>query len=346
MFKRLLVVAVFLAIGLVLPSLARVYADVRIFVYPVKLEMPVSPGGSLTKEITIENRDEESVKIRTYVMDYRIKKNNKFEFSPPGHESYSAARWITLDKADFTIPPRKKEKVNATLKVPTGAEPSGHYVVIFFETVGKLSPGKTGVIPQGRIATLVLQYSPGNIVAKGRVKEFTIPKYFYSRPKSFLFGGEQPIPWSMVFENHGNVHLNIDAQIDFSDFRGKSLHITKPQRITILPNTERELQGRWENAPTFGKFTAILKVTYDKRIETKTANFYVIPVKGLIVTGAGVVLLIFVLGLAYWLGQRRAAGAKVACPKCNGLIDKEAASCPHCGYTFSRAFSRRRNPNR
>lgn len=137
-------------------------ADIKFYVYPIKLEMPVAPGGSLEKEIKVQNQHKDPLTIRTYVMDYEISKNNEFAFYPPGYESYSCARWISLNKADFNIPAGGEETVLVTLNVPKKVEPSGHYAVIFFESVGKeLKKGTSGVIAQGRIGTLILQSTPG-----------------------------------------------------------------------------------------------------------------------------------------------------------------------------------------
>jgi hypothetical protein len=256
--------------------------------------MPAAPGEKLTKEVKIINQGEDTLNLRTYVMDYTISENNEFTFYPPGYQSYSCAKWISLDKADFSIPKDGEKTVQVTLDVPQDVEPSGHYAVIFFESIGEeLEEGKSGVVAQGRIGTLVLQSTPGEEIIEGKIKKLEIPRHFFSSPKFLFYGGSLSVPWRMVFENSGNVHLNLETTLDFVNWQGKTIHSTEPARITSLPDTDREIKGTWDTAPTFGKFKAICKVTYgDGKLATSTLTFYVIPVKALV---AGVVILLILI---------------------------------------------------
>jgi len=318
--------------------------DVKFYVYPLKLEMPVSPGESLTEEIKILNQGSELLNIRTYVMDYEIDENNEFTFFPPGYESYSAASWISLDKADFSISTGEEETLEVTMTIPEETEPGGHFAIIFFESVGSIEPGKSGVVVQGRIGTVVLQSSPGEEKEEGYIKSFTIPKYFFPKSRSLLWGEREPLPWEMVFHNSGNVHLNIENTIDFLNWRGKSVHKTEPQRITTLPNTDRKLKGEWEEMPAIGRFTAICKVAYVQgKLETKTISFYIIPIKTLIIIGIALVLLILLIVFIYKLGQRRAKTNKMPCPKCKKSIDKDSLFCPYCGEKIKGKVDKRKN---
>jgi len=349
MFKRIFQIVILLSLFLFF-AFSTQAQDVKFYVYPLKLEMPVSPGESLTEEIKILNQGSEPLNIRTYVMDYEIDENNEFTFFPPGYESYSAASWITLDKADFTIPAGEEEILEVTMSIPEETEPGGHYAIIFFESVGSIEPGKSGVVVQGRIGTVVLQSSPGEEKEEGYIKSFTIPKYFFPKSRSLLWGEREALPWEMLFHNSGNVHLNIENTIDFLNWRGKSIYKTDPQRITTLPNTDRRLKGKWEEAPTIGKFTAICKVAYGQgELDTKTISFYIIPIRTLIIIGIGLILLVLLIVLIYKLGQRRAKAKEIICPKCEKLIDKDSLFCPYCGERIKKEKikqkSRKKRPN-
>lgn len=288
-------------------------AAVKFYVSPLKLEMPTAPGGSLTENITIINQFPRPLTIKAYVMDFKINKNNSFEFYPPGYETYSCASWIALSETNFTLAGSQEKKVALTLNVPQNAEPSGHYAVVFFESVGKpLGKETTGVVTQGRIGTLVLQYTPGQEKKSGRIDEFHVPKYTWSAPKNFLFGGTQPVPWRMVFENRGNMHINLESNVEILGGNGKSVYVSKPQRITVLPNTRRELSSNWDKAPTFGSFKAVLRTSYSdseggSKTEYKTITFYIVPVRALLITFVVIVLGIVITILAYKFGKKRAA---------------------------------------
>ncbi len=286
-------------------------AAVKFYVSPLKMEMPVAPGGSLTEQVTIINQFPTPLTIRSYVMDYEIKIDNSFEFFPPGYETYSCANWIALSEPNFTLAGNQEKKVALTLNVPKDAEPSGHYAVVFFESVGKpLGENTTGVITQGRIGTLVLQSSPGEAKRSGRVTSFDVPKYIWSTPKNFLFGGAQSVKGDMVFENKGNVHLNLECKFEILGGNGKSLYATDPERITILPKTKRKLDFDWDKAPNFGKFKAVLKTSFsdteNSKTQYKTITFYIIPIRAILITFIVIILVIVITILAYKFGIRRA----------------------------------------
>lgn len=310
---------------------------VKFFVHPMKLEMPVKPGESLSREITIENQFPTPLTIRTYAMDYEIKADNTFEFFPPGYESYSCANWITLSDSQFTLEGNQQKTVTLSLAVPAKVEPKGHYAVVFFESVGKpLAENTTGVITQGRIGTLVLQYVPGQGKLSGFIESFNIPKYFWSTPKFIFFGGTQMVPWQMVFKNAGNIHLNLENTVQILDIRGKSVYTSTPQRITVLPGTSRELKGTWDNAPTFGVFKAINKATFtdaegNNRTDSKTLTFYIIPGRAIAITLGIIILVILIILLAYKLGKKRAKKNQIPCQNCKKLVDKNTTYCPNCG---------------
>ena len=288
-------------------------AAVKFYVSPLKLEMPTAPGGTLAEDIAIINQFPTPLTIKAYVMDFKIKEDNSFEYYPPGYETYSCASWITLSETNFTLAGNQEKKVALTLNVPQDAEPSGHYAVVFFESVGKpLGEETTGVITQGRIGTLVLQYTPGQEKKSGRITEFHVPKYTWSAPRIFLFGGAQSVPWRMVFENRGNVHINLESKVEILGGNGKSVYVSTPQRITVLPNTKRELSSNWDKAPTFGSFKAVLRTSYSdpkggSKTEYKTITFYIVPVRALLITFAVIILGIVITILAYKFGKKRAA---------------------------------------
>ena len=285
---------------------------VKFYVTPLKLEMPTAPGGSLTEGITILNQFPTPLTIKAYVMDFKINEDNSFEFYPPGYATYSCANWITLSESNFTLAGNQGKEVALTLNVPGDAESGGHYAVVFFESVGKpLGQNITGVITQGRIGTLVLQSTPGKETRSGRVMSFHVPKYVWSTPSAFLFGGAQSVPWRMVFENQGNVHLNLESNVEILGSNGKSLYVSAPQRITVLPKTKRELALSWDKAPTFGKFKAVLKTSYSvtqssNKTEYKAITFYIIPVRAILITLTGIILVLVTIILAYKYGKKRA----------------------------------------
>lgn len=254
--------------SLCFPAVA--HADVDLAVTPSKVEVTATPGAASRKSLTIFNKGKKSLQLKLYVMDYRINPDNSFEFSAPGHESYSAATWISLEASTVVVPPGKARKVGFELSVPRAAEAGGHYAVIFTESpeVGK----KAGNLI-GRVGSLVLVTVDGKVDRQGDIASFDVSNPRYTRD----------VLTNAVFENTGNVHITTRGRVDFLDGKGRNVGQADLGEITILPGTERIMTVEWPDAPAFGKFTAVANISYGPDLSTfnvtKTArkDFVIIP---------------------------------------------------------------------
>ncbi len=228
---------------------ANLAAQTTYAVTPSKLEISAGKGETVAKTVDIVNKQAQTVKIKVYVMDYKIRPDNSFVFSPPGTESYSAAAWIELKKTAFAVPAGATIKVPFQLKVPSGAEVGGHYAVIFFENAQKVK--KEGII-RGRIGSLVMVTVGGQVNRGGKIAGFSIANPWYGRD----------VGAKLVFSNPGNVHLTTRGEILFFDSRGRQVGREDLGEITALPNTRRLMRSAWKNAPAFGRFKAVANVYY------------------------------------------------------------------------------------
>ncbi len=247
-------------------------ASIAFAASPSKLEITGKPGSTFTRSIGVYNREDKPIKVRAYVMDYHIKSDNSFIFSPPGHETYSAANWIELKKTKILLPKKKsKEKVLVpfTLNIPTSAEAGGHYAVVFLESAAKENEGSI----KGRIGCLILVTVTGKVSRRGGIDDLDITKTFFNRS----------IENKVVFENQGNVHLTTKGEVLFFDRRGNRVGKEKLEEITALPKTKRLMLATWENPPWYGRYKAVANVYYGADLNTfnikKTTekSFYIIP---------------------------------------------------------------------
>ena len=72
-------------------------------VWPTWVELTVNRGEQAGKTINVQNQGSELIRMRAYVMDFSIDREGNFAFSEPGHESYSAARWLSFEKSGFEL---------------------------------------------------------------------------------------------------------------------------------------------------------------------------------------------------------------------------------------------------
>jgi hypothetical protein len=292
--KTILGITISILLSFLFPTAA--LAQLAYAVTPSKAEHFVNQGETVSRSINVYNKEAKPIKIKAYVMDYRINQDGGFVFSAPGSEKYSAASWIELGKTDLTIPAKKPGAIPFTLTVPTTAETGGHYAVIFIETAQKTK--KEGVI-RGRIGSLNLVVVKGKVERQGRITGFEINSPF----------NNQNIKGTLTFKNQGNVHLTTRSKVAFFDILGRRVAHEDLGDITILPGTKRTTDIRWNQAPIFGRFKAVAYVSYGNDMNTftvkrtATQRFAIIPWRYL--AAGSFVFMCGAVILVGWLRRRR-----------------------------------------
>ena len=272
-----------------------VQAQGGIKVWPTKVDMTIDDGEQAERIINVQNEGDETIDVRAYVMDFTIDKDNEFIFSEPGHESYSASKWFSVDSADFELAPGERQEVEVVIAAPADVEPGGHYGALFFETVPSVN--EEGVTISTRIPSLFYITVPGvtdvDIVANAEIVSLILP--------GFIEKG--PVEVGVVVENSGNVHLTIAAKAYFSDLFGGNSELDLGQ-VTVLPDGEGTLTGSWQEAPFIGRVRANFVIGYFDQHEelvnkSQRGEFWVIPWKHLAAIVAVVISLVLLIVLLH-----------------------------------------------
>jgi hypothetical protein len=263
-------------------------------VSPTKIDLVVDKGQTAEQVINVENQGDIMARIRAYAMDFSIDEESNFAFYEPGHESYSCARWLTLDEAEFDLNPGETKEVKVTVAVPDEVEPGGHYAALFFETAPLEAPPGVSVIIAGRIPSLIYLTIPGvtetEVFSDAEIVSLLLPGWVE----------KGPVEAGVMVCNTGNVHLTIAAKAYFSGFRGENIGELDLGQMVVLPHSERIMKGKWENTPLFSKVEASVVIGYfDQQGElvnkTKTADFWVIPWKMVVIIVVALGLLILLI---------------------------------------------------
>jgi len=273
-------------------------------VWPTWVELTVNRGEQAGKIIHVQNQDSEPIAIRAYVMDFSIDRQGNFVFSEPGHESYSASRWLSVAETDFEIAPGENQEIEVRLSAPSEVEPGGHYAALFFEAIPSANQGAVSI--SARIPTLFYITVPGiteaEVIALADIASLVLPG----------FAGKGPVEAGVVVHNSGNVHLTVAARAHFSASLGGDSELDLGQTV-ILPNGDGVIKSNWQQAPLFGKVRASVVIGYlDQKGElvnkSRTAEFWVVPwsLIGIIVGVMGVVVpAIVVISRRYRLRMER-----------------------------------------
>jgi len=269
-------------------------------VWPAKVDLVVGSGETAEEVIRVENQGDRVARIRIYAMDFSIDKESDFAFYEPGHQSYSCARWLTLDEAEFDLSPGESKRVEVTISVPDEVEPGGHYAALFVETAPVEAPPGVSVTVAGRIPSLFYLTIPGiteaDVFSDAEIVSLLLPGWVE----------KGPVETGVVVRNTGNVHLTIAAKAYFSGFRGEEIGELDLGQMVVLPHSERVMKGSWEKTPLFSRVKASVVIGYfDQQGElvnkAKTADFWVIPWKMLLV----IVVALGLLTLLVWRLRKR-----------------------------------------
>ena len=286
----ILLVAILL---IILPNSAQAQGGIK--VWPTRVDLTVNEGEQTERIINVQNKGGETIGVSAYVMDFSVDKDGNFIFSEPGHESYSASKWLSVNCADFELTPGESQEVEVVITAPADMEPGGHYAALFFETVP--SENEEGVTISTRIPSLFYITVPGvtdaDIVANAEIVSLILP--------GFIEKG--PVEVGVVVRNLGNVHLTIAAKAYFSDLFGRNSELDLGQ-VTVLPDGEGTLTGNWQEAPFIGRVRANFVIGYFDQHEelvnkSKRGEFWVIPWKHLAAIVAVVISLVLLIVLLH-----------------------------------------------
>jgi len=286
----ILLVAILL---IILPNSAQAQGGIK--VWPTRVDLTVNEGEQTERIINVQNKGGETIGVSAYVMDFSVDKDGNFIFSEPGHESYSASKWLSVNCADFELTPGESQEVAVVITAPADMEPGGHYAALFFETVP--SENEEGVTISTRIPSLFYITVPGvtdaDIVISAEIVSLILP--------GFIEKG--PVEARIAVQNMGNVHLTIAAKAYFSDLFGKNSELDLGQ-VTVLPDGEGTLTGSWQEAPFIGRVRANFVIGYFDQHEelvnkSQRGEFWVIPWKHLAAIVAVVISLVLLIVLLH-----------------------------------------------
>jgi len=297
--KRLILLSLLLLVVFVFPSksASQIPGEGLTISLPL-LELTLKSGESYPQTIKITNPTNKLMEVYPVVMNFKAKgEGGEPVFYPATdeEENFSLAHWIRFEQSKIALTPEQVVEFKYRIEVPADAEPGGHYGVIFFATE---PPDPSTELNQVAIASMVgslqLIRTPGAIVEKAFLEEFSANAFYFKPPIDFV----------LRIANLGNVHFKPEGDVVVKSWRGRELAEIKvnEKRGNILPDSTRRFDVKWEteNSPFYkipiGRLSANFKATYgeaEKEISGQT-YFWVIP-WWLIIAVLIVIILVFVI---------------------------------------------------
>lgn len=205
-------------------------------VSPAKFFLSADPGDTINTRIYIRNDLERTV---TYYPDFEAYTTKGGEEPVFFKQNYGLPTWIETNPSQVTLGPQESREVPVIIKVPEGAEPGGHYAVIFWSSAPPAGAG-AGMAIVTRVGALVLLEVSGNVIDSAEIVEFKAPKKFFTH---------LPVSFTYSLKNTGTTYVLPDGKVIVKNIFGKTSGIfeANPNGSHVLPDRTRNiLTANWE----------------------------------------------------------------------------------------------------
>ncbi len=235
MKNRILIFAIIILLSIF--TACKEAAAFSINVSPPSVRISTPPGETRSGTITVENKTDKPMDMRSYVEDWVYTKDGGKQFMLAGTTPLSCAKWITIHPQKFHVEANSRIGVQYTISIPANAE-GGHYAVIFFESIvseGEATSGNMTVRFAGRIGTIIYQETEGRAKRVGSITSFTC-----GRPDQ-----NSPLAINLTLKNEGNTHIIAQGVANIIDKDGNVFGRKELGPINTLPGDTREYKTEW-----------------------------------------------------------------------------------------------------
>jgi hypothetical protein len=255
---------------------------------PITYNFNIEPGQSKEAKVTVINRskDELFFNMESEIFN-KVSEDGAPTFSDTAHQAgvTTLVDWITFKDKEGSVKPNEYKQINFNISVPKGAEPGGHYAAVFAKAVKKDTKGQTQLGVASRVGTLVLVSVPGQVKKSANISEFNTPKFIWKGPLDFV----------MRVRNEGSVHFDSTANIQIKPILGSATNI-KMGTHTILPNSIRKFEGKWNKRFPFGYYNLTATATDGNgNPMTTTHTLWAIPLEIVIPSLVALIILIVII---------------------------------------------------
>ncbi len=277
------VVAIILLLSVLfsLTSAQNTVSSQSLEVSPPSQELKADPGQTILARAKVRNKSADSINIKVRIEDFTATgETGQVALIEKGPQSLTS--WTVVEPDTFPLKPGEAKEVIAKINVPSQAA-GGHYGSFVFSIGGGEAAPGTAAIAQ-ELASLFLIRISGPVSEQLSIAEFKTP--------AFLEFG--PVPFTLKFQNSGNVHVKPFGLINITDVFGRVVKdVVVRGETNIFPGASRIVTVSYDEKWLFGPYKAQAVLNYGSKNESlmATTTFFVFPVR----IAAAVLLVLFVL---------------------------------------------------
>jgi len=295
-YYRRLLVAITALILLLIPSIVAAQAGQGLEISPPLLSLNADPGQVLHADMRVRNVTSQTLLSHAQYNDFVAGGEDgqpKILLNDTEQSPYSIKDWLG-SIATVSLAPHEQKSIAVTITVPSNASPGGHYGVIRFTgTPPELD--QSAVSLSASVGTLILVTVSGNIHEQAKLIEISTSQNNKNR-SLFEYG---PITITARVQNTGNVHLQPQGTITVTNMWGKRVanFQVNQSKGNVLPQSIRRFSVTLNNKLLFGRYKIMADVVYgkDSTIVSRSAYFWVIPYKLIVIILAILVLIVFLI---------------------------------------------------
>lgn len=195
---------------------------------PVRKEISISPGTSVSGALTVTNSTDKSMTV-----DFNSEKfgvvNEQYDYVFTKESELS--KWIIFDIPRINLTSHETRKITFTVNVPLSAEPGGRYISLFATTDATSS--SSAIKSRQRIASLLYITVLGDIRRTGSLVALNYP---------WLIVHESN--WSAEVQNKGTTHFRSRYEVNLKSLIGDNSIGSVNGDALILPGTVRAIQNK------------------------------------------------------------------------------------------------------
>lgn len=198
---------------------------------PLDADLQLNRGSEYKGELFLFGSDEETTDIKAALLDWSLTVKGAYQFLPAGTLPNSASPWISFSPLDFSLPPKRGQKINYTVKVPPDAAFGSYWCTIVFETKPTLLPkGQFQVTAAGRLAYIIKITINGSSPGIGTIERFNLSWNEKDRM----------VDATLRVKNSGSSFIKFKGRLEIKDHKGNGICVMPFREGSVLPGYSRE----------------------------------------------------------------------------------------------------------
>jgi hypothetical protein len=214
---------------------------IQLSIAPLRVEYNLNPSSLQTEAIRISNDGDDPSHLAVTTNDWTLSSGGTPDFlnpTAPPPDEFSCGSWITLNPAEFDLPPHSFQIVRFTIRVPAGVRPGGYRTAILFSTVPsplQLTRDQKAIRTRVRLATVVY-VKIGNPEVRGTIAGMELAPGSpgpHDEPDKPTWEIRVPV------RNEGTTYFRANGDVKLLGENGQELDDFKIESQVVLPASTR-----------------------------------------------------------------------------------------------------------